>query len=214
MKATDFEYRHQTLVHQLIVGAAFLTYLIDREDVVWRFVKDSATPHGRERLIFIIATLLIALGAAICTQARAHGRPKRSVGTEPHIFSSHPRYLGELCYAIGLGSLVPLAGFVVLVGGEALCVFRLIRREAQNSLEPPLSAPRSLALPGAEETNPSWRRAFRHEAVKWGILITMIVFVITLKDGYAEFLAVATFLVGTSFNVPIVGHSTRAGRSI
>ena len=44
MKATDFECRHQTLVHQLIVGAAFLTYLIDREDVVWRFVKDSATP--------------------------------------------------------------------------------------------------------------------------------------------------------------------------
>jgi hypothetical protein len=214
MNASDFEYRHQTLVHQLIVGAAFLTYLIDREDVVWRFVKDSATPHGRERLIFIIATLLIALGAAISTRARVHGTPKRSVGTEPHIFRSHPRYLGELCYAIGLGSLVPLAGFVVLVGGEALRVFRLLRRDAQNSLEPRLSAPRSLALPGAEETNPSWRKAFRQEAVKWGILIAMIVFVITLKDGYAEFLVVASFLVGTSFNVPIVGHSTRAGRSI
>ena len=39
MKATDFEYRHQTLVHQLIVGAAFLTYLIDRDDIVWRLVK-------------------------------------------------------------------------------------------------------------------------------------------------------------------------------
>ena len=201
MKASDFEYRHQTLVHQLIVGAAFLTYLIDREDVVWRFVKDSPTPHRAERLIFIIATLLIALGAAICTRARAHG-------------TSHTRYLGELCYAIGVGSLVPLAGFVVLVGGEALRVFRLIRPDRQNSLEPPLSAPRSLALPGAEEPNPGWRKAFRHEAVKWGILITMIVFVITLKDGYAEFLVVASFLVGTSFNVPIVGHSARAGRSI
>ena len=214
MKATDFEYRHQTLVHQLIVGAAFLTYLIDREDVVWRFVKDSATPHRLERLIFIVATLLIALGAAMCTRARAHGRPKSSPGTEPHFFRSHPRYLGELCYAIGLGSLVPLAGFVILVGGEALRVFRLIRRDAQNALQPPLSAPRSLAHPAEDETNPSWRKAFRREAVKWGILVTMIVFVITLKDGYAEFLVVASFLVATSFNVPIIGHATRAGRTI
>jgi hypothetical protein len=213
MKATDFEHRHQTLVHQLIVGAAFLTYLIDREDVVWRFVKDSATPHRLELFIFIIATLLVALGAGICTRARAHCRPKSSVGSEPHIFRPHPRYLGELCYAIGLASLVPLAGFVILVGGEALRVFRLICRDAANSQQPPLSAPRSLARP-AEEANPSWRKAFRREAVKWGILVTLIVFVITLKDGYAEFLAVASFLVGASFNVPIVSHSTRAGRSI
>ena len=96
MKATDFEYRHQTLVHQFIVGAAFLTYLIDREDVVWRFVKDSATPHRLERFIFIIATLLIELGARICTRARVHGMPKSSMGNGGHIFPSHPRYLGEL----------------------------------------------------------------------------------------------------------------------
>ena len=87
----------------------------------------------------------------------------------------------------------------------------MIRRDAQ---QPRLSAPRSLARPGAEETNPGWRKAFRHEAVKWGILVTMIVFVITLRDRYAEFLLVASFLVGTSFNVPIVSHATRAGRSI
>lgn len=205
MKATDFEYRHQTLVHQFIVGAAFLTYLIDREDIVWRFVKDSGTPHRLERLIFIIATLLIALGAGISTRVRAHGEPKSSMGSEPRIFRSDPRYLGELSYAIGLGSLVPLGGFVILVGGEALRVFRLIRRDAQ---QPRLSAPRSLARPGAEETNPSWTKAFRHEAVKWGILITMIVFVITLRDGYAEFLAVASFLVGTSFSIVPVKPAT------
>jgi hypothetical protein len=33
MKATDFDYRHQTLVHQFIVAAAFLTYFVDREDI-------------------------------------------------------------------------------------------------------------------------------------------------------------------------------------
>lgn len=202
MTATDFEYRHQTLVHQLIVGAAFLTYLIDREDVVWRFVKDSTTPHGPERFIFIIATLLIAIGAGICTRARLERSPKTGMASEPHISRCHRRYLGELCYAIGLGSLVPVAGFVILGGGETLRVFRLIRREAQNSQESPLAAAPSLARPGAEETKSSWRKAFRHEAAKWGILVTLIVFVITLEDRYAEFLAVASFLLGTFLNLP------------
>ncbi|HET8922788.1 MAG TPA: hypothetical protein VFN26_07290, partial [Candidatus Acidoferrum sp.] len=116
----------------------------------------------------------------------------------------HPQYLGELCYAIGLGSLVPVGGFVILVGGEALRVFRLIRCHALGSQHLALSVARPLSRPSPEETNHNWRKAFRHEAVKWGILVTMIVFVITLKDRYAEFLAVASFLVGTLFNLLIV----------
>lgn len=192
VKATEFEYRHQTLVHQLIIGAAFLTYLVDREDVVWRLVKNTAIPHTLERFVFIVATIFVAIGVGFCTWGRAH---------------RYPRYLGELCYAIGLGSLVPVGGFVILVGGEALRVFRLIRRHAQDSQQLALSVARSLSRPSAEETNRSWRKAFRHEAVKWGILVTMIVFVITLKDRYAEFLAVASFLVGTLFNLPVFSPS-------
>jgi hypothetical protein len=33
MKATDFEYRHQRLIHNLIVAAAALTYLVQRGDI-------------------------------------------------------------------------------------------------------------------------------------------------------------------------------------
>ena len=65
MQVTDFEYRHQTLVHQLIVGAAFLTYLIQPDDIVWRLVKDRAEPQVLERLLFIIAAILIAFGAPV-----------------------------------------------------------------------------------------------------------------------------------------------------
>ena len=45
MKANNFEYGHQKLVHLLIVAIAFLTYLVDRDDIVWRFVKDSTSPR-------------------------------------------------------------------------------------------------------------------------------------------------------------------------
>lgn len=174
MKATDFEYRHQTLTHQLVVGAGFLTYLIDPDDIVWRFVKNSAVPRLWERSLFIVATILIAIGAALCTRARAFGKPG---------------YLGDFLYAVGLGSLMPLPGFVLLVAGESLRILRLIRCPAHSQ----------------ETLDSGWGRAFRREAVKWGILLTMIVFSITLKDRHAEILAVTSFLVGLLLNLSFFG---------
>lgn len=182
MNATEFEFRHQTLVHQLIVGAAVLTYLIDADDIVWRFVKDSATPHPFERLVFIVATLFIAVGAVVCTRARVHASPSTSV---------QPRYIGDLLYAVGLASLVPLSGFVVLVVGEALRIVRLVLRErahAWNLQHPSL------------EVRRTWAHAIRREIVKWGILVTMIVFVITLQDRQADVLVVLSFLLGMLLN--------------
>ena len=197
MLATEFEYRHQALVHQFIVCSAFLTYFIDRDDIIWRFVKDSATPHGLERSLFILATLFIAAGAGICTWTRAY----RTSTSGSRDSLRRPQSLGDLLYAIGLGSLAPLSGFLVLVGGEALRVFRLIRRaedRAQN-----VGAPLSLS-PAANKRRLPWKSAFRQEAVKWGILLTMIIFVMTLKDRVAEVLAIASLLVGLLFNAPIL----------
>ncbi len=52
MRATDFEYRHQTLVHLLIVAISFLTYLIDRDDIVWALVRGQPHQKFLERLPF------------------------------------------------------------------------------------------------------------------------------------------------------------------
>jgi hypothetical protein len=176
MMATNFEYRHQRLVHQFIVGAAFLSYLIDRDDIVWRFVRNGSTPRLWERSLFIVATILIAVGAGLCTGARALPRPG-------------PQYRGEFLYAIGLGSLMPLSGFIILVAGESLRILRLMRRQTDDQ----------------EKFDSSWGKAFRNEATKWGILVTMIVFAITLKDRVAEVLAAASFLVGLLFNLAFLG---------
>jgi hypothetical protein len=179
MEATEFEYRHPTLVHQAIVGVAFLTYLIDRQDFVWRLVKDSGMAHTLERGAFVIATLLIAAGAVLCTSGRAYSKSNSGARTVWYRVLENPRYLGELCYAIGLGSLAPFAGFLILVGGEFLRVLRLAGR-----------------IDGDAEDVAGWKKAFRQEATKWGILLTMITFVITLNDRHAEVLAVASLFVG------------------
>src|SRR5882757_3797791 len=154
MKATDFEYRHQTLVHQFMVAAAFLTYFVDREDIVWRFVKDSSAPRGFERFFFIVATVFIVVGAAICTYTRVYPRPESTIGMESYRHLHRSRYFGDVLYAIGLATLFPLWGFSILVAGEALRVFRLIQREdprTRNLLQHPLPTVSPLIPPAAQE---------------------------------------------------------------
>ncbi len=194
MKANNFEYDHQKLVHLLIVAIAFLTYLVDRDDIVWRFVRDSTAPRTLERSLFLIATLAIAVGASICTWARVRDSSPR-VGQNRDL--RRPRYLGELSFAIGLASLAPLWGFVILVAGEALRLFRLMRREDDQTPASSLQA----------KSNAQWRTALRQEAGKWGMLLTMILFVITLKDRLAEVLAAVSLLTGLFLNAPFFSHS-------
>lgn len=191
MKATGFEYRHQTLVHQLIVGLGALTYLFDREDVVWRFVKNTQAPHTFERYAFIVAALFIATGAVVCTRARACAASGRSVRPS--------RYFGDLLYAVGLASLLPVLGFVILVLGDAVRVYRLsqLAEEARSQ-----QSGESRTTRPAASRSPAWKKAFRREAVKWGILLSMIVFSTTLVDRQADILVVASFLVGLLLNSP------------
>jgi hypothetical protein len=214
LKATDFEYRHQTLVHQLIVGAAFVTYLVDREDIVWRLVKNTATPHVLERSIFIVATVFVAVGAGLCTRSHAYRKVHGTRSDHPHSFLHYSRYLGDLSYAIGLGSLAPVPGFLILVGGEAFRTLRLARcidSHPQNWQEHRLSALPASLPSDAEQRSPEWKNAFRQEAAKWGIFATMIVFAITLQDRHAEVLALASFLVGVLVNAPTLTHLNLLG---
>lgn len=181
MVATDFEIRHERLIHNLVVAVAVLTYLIQSDDVVWQFVKNRPEPHALERRIFILAVLFILTGAAICTWVRAMGDGDRR------------RYFGDFVYAIGLGSLFPVAGFVVLVAGEGV---RLLR----------------LALCGdavALKSRTRWGRAIRREAVKWCLAVSMIVFVITLKDRVADILVAASFVIGLICNAPFFDRSSK-----
>lgn len=206
MEATDFEHRHQTLVHQLLVAAAVLTYLLDREDVVWRFVKDSPAPHSLERLVFLVATMFVATGAVICTRARAFRAAILSTNVALRASLYRRQYLGEIFFSIGLGTLVPLSGFLILVFGDALRVFRLIRRMSVVPQDPVSPAGLLLANSPTTSSKRAWLLAFRREAVKWGIFLTMVVFTTTQKDSHADILAAASFLVGLSLNAPAIGR--------
>jgi protein-S-isoprenylcysteine O-methyltransferase Ste14 len=210
MKATDFEFRHQTLFHLLVVAVSLLTYSIDRDDIVWALVHGQSHPQLLERLLFALATVLIGAGAALRTSSRAYpesappmlGSPVRRDG--PYRYLRYPQHFGNLLFAVGLGFLAPVWGFVLLVAGEAILVFRLIQREKEPRTPASVSTPRAELPPPFPPRlpfgSPIWREAFRRESAKWGLFLTMIVFTLLLRDRVAEILAAASFLIWIVLN--------------
>jgi hypothetical protein len=212
VRATDFEYRHQTLIHLVLLTCAFLTYLIDRDDIVWALVKDQAHPRLLERLLFAFATVLVGAAAAICTWARAY--PVDDLGLAaplhgPYGYLRYPRHMGTVVYSVGIGSLAPLSGFILLVVGQALVNLRLIRREERlrsaANLQPAQTPAHDLPRQPLQGVAPTWRTAFRQESAKWGLFLTMIAFTCVLRDQVADVLAIlsiATWFVlnYSSFN--------------
>lgn len=198
LKATDFEWDHPVFVHSMVVIAAFLTYLLDRDDVVWRFIKDhGAQARPWEHGLFLIATIFIGIGAYLCTIARRDQR-RRSFNPQ------NRHYLGQFAFAVGLASLLPLAGYVMLIAGEG---FRLLRiftwtkvGSAGQSRAANGSAWSSEARTEAMEANVRWFPAIQREALKWCVLISMVVFTITLRDRYADWLICASIVIAVLAN--------------
>jgi hypothetical protein len=202
VKAIEFEERHPMLLHQLVVAVAFLTYLWDRDDVVWRFIKDNAANRVLEHTLFAIATLLVGGAAVICTRARVYGAAPIGGRRSGSFHSARNwRYFGDFLYAIGLASLLPLAGFVILVVGEAIRILRLMRSKDELS-----SAGVRLV-----ETKSRWWEASQREALKWGIFLAMIAFTITLSDRVADILIGTAWLLGLLLLKTSSWHSQASG---
>jgi len=150
-----------------------------------------------ERGLFLAATCLIGIGAYLCTMSRS----TEPVGSAARIPAASWQYLvGQLIYSVGLASLVPLAGFAILVAGEAVRLFRLwlARDEIPNrQATPPGSTTPSETL---TRTQLSFLEAARRETLKWALCITMIVFTITLRDRYADILICASILASILLN--------------
>ena len=184
MGATDFELRHPLLIRQAIIFAAFATYFADRDDVIWRFIKQSPHRTSLEHTLFLVATFLVGVGAAICTWALARSGDDATV---PPAKLRSPYLFGQWLYTIGLASWAPLAGGILLIAGESLRTLRLMLRRHTDSRREQLS-------------NPRWAPAARDQAVKLGIFFTMVIFSVTLVDGVAEFLAGLSVLTALLLN--------------
>ena len=215
MKATEFEFRHRSVLNLIHFWIAFQLYSVDRMNVVWAFVHWN-NPRGDfiARIVFGSAALLLGLAATLRTWASAYLgsevvhdpalHTETLVADGPYRHVRNPLYLGTFLMSVGLGFLASRSGFVVLAMGAAIRILRLIGRE-EAELEKdqgerfrefcrrvPSIFPSFRPLIPAAGRKPQWGQAFRGEAFMWGFFFTMVGFTITLQDRVAEMLAGAT----------------------
>jgi hypothetical protein len=175
MKATGFEYRHQTLLHLLLVGLAVATYLRNPDDIVWAAVRGHSDSALLERVVFGAGAVML-LGSAVL-ETWASTRDARWA-----------KRLARILLALGVGQLLPLPGLIVLLAGETILIVRLYLRDRADS--------------PAHIVAGSWGPAFRAASSKWGLAVSMIVFAWTLQDKVAEIGATVTLMVWVILNLP------------
>ena len=176
--ATDFEFRHQTLLHLSLVGLALLTYVINPDDIVWALVRHHSDARSLERMAFALGALIMLGSAVLETWTTAF----------PVI---NGRLLARLLAAAALGFLLPLTGAMILLCGETLLISRLLLRNHKTG-----TAQR------AQQNSPiAWPSAFRSAASKWGLAASMLLLALTLQDRIAEIAAALSFLFWAALNV-------------
>jgi hypothetical protein len=178
------------VIRAALLVAGLSTYLISADDVVWRFIK--TRPHARlfEHLSFGIAAAV--LGIALLLKIRASRDASRQRTQDlPRAKAVVP----NLLQAIGIGSLLPLPGFLLVVFGEIGLGLLLGRQRLGRE------------QPGAA---PGFRRNRRlSETFNWGdavithiglcsAFISMIVFSVVLIDRVADVLFAITAVVSTA----------------
>ena len=218
IQASEFEFRHRSLLNLIHFWISFQVYSFDKTNVVWWLVSWD-TPQGarRARILFAVAALLLLMAASVRTWAAAYLsssvvhdtklHTEALVADGPYRHVRNPLYLGTFLMTVGLGFLASRVGFAFLVVGAAIRILRLVGREESELQrqrgEPfreycrrvprflPSLAPR---LP-AGGRSPQWGQAFAGEAIMWGFFITMSAFTITLRDRVAWTLAGASLLI-------------------
>jgi protein-S-isoprenylcysteine O-methyltransferase Ste14 len=176
------------------------------------FVYRSSHPESSVRIdhliveLFALGTFIVALAALIRTWAGSylhssiihdgslHG--EQLVADGPYRYVRNPLYLGNLLLAVGIGVLASRAGFLVIVLGMAIIVYRLILREEATLLASqgesyrryyaavPRLLPSLTPRVPASGAKPNWVDGFTGEFMMWAATAAMAVFTVTQHIAY------------------------------
>jgi protein-S-isoprenylcysteine O-methyltransferase Ste14 len=209
MRATLFEFRHRWWLIFFIFLAAFFAYFIDPMNsgvaiVDWLARRLATTASDNSyRLIFALATLLLALAAYLRTwgtsylqaevmrDSRVH--TERLLADGPYRYVRNPLYLGNIFMALGEGLMASRIGLLILLVGMTVFVIRLLLREEAELLRDQgesyrcycAAVPRLLPsltprVPPAGNA-PHWDQSFRAELMFWLLALAMAAFTATLN---------------------------------
>ena len=184
--------RLSLIVHAALLLVSVSTYLISRDDVVWRFIKTAPHPRVLEHALFGVAAAMLGFALLLKVKASANPENQHSYGRSRITATG-----ASLLQAIGIGSLLPLPGFLLLVLGDTAATLLLYGRH-------------SIAEgPGAERD--SHRDRSPLQASRWGnalathmglcsAFLSMAIFSVVLIDRVADLLFAMTALVSIAAN--------------
>jgi len=181
------------VVHAALLLGGLSTYLISRDDVVWRFIRSA--PHARalEHTLFGIAAAI--LGFALLLRVKASAHPEDRNSRSPSRITAA---IAGILQSIGIGSLLPLPGFLLLVLGTVAANQLLYGRHSTAEI------PRSEGEDFHRARGPL--QAFRWKdtlAAHIGLcfaFVSMAIFSVVLIDRVADVLFAMTALVSVAAN--------------
>jgi hypothetical protein len=181
----------------LIIRAAALTvglstYLISPDDVVWRFIKTVPNARVLEHAVFVIAAVILGFALLLKVKASAHLENQGSHGP-----SRITAIVADLLQAIGIGSLLPLPGFLLLVLCDVAASLLLYSR---NSIAEDPGTERSSGRAGRPLQAFRWRDALAAHLGLCLAFLSMAIFSATLIDRVADVLFGMTALVSVAAN--------------
>lgn len=199
MHATEFEFRHRFWVIAGVFAAGFACYALDHRNTAAALVGGNrAAVHA----VLGAGAVLLLAAAALRTWASAYLRSAvvkdqqlhadRLVADGPYRYLRNPLYLGMLALALCFGLMASRLGFLVIVGGMLLVVYRLIGREetelargrgsayeSYRALVPRLWPAFRPRVP-ASGARAAWGQAFAGELMMWVFALAAALYAVTL----------------------------------
>lgn len=225
LRATKFEFEQRFWMIGGIIGLGFGLAFIDHTNFavgLLRVVAPGVDLDGEQgndllRAVFGFGALLLFLAASLRTWATAylkteivHDTSQHSealVADGPFRYVRNPLYLANLPVAAGLGVMASRLGWLFMVMGMWLFMYRLIFREESGLLSSQGDAYRGYlkAVPRlwpaltprvpAGRARPRWGQAFAGESFIWIFAAALLCLAITLNIKAAGIVCAASFPV-------------------
>ena len=174
------------VIRMALLLAGLFTYFVSPDDVVWHFIKTSSNARLLEHSIFGVAAPILGIALLL----------KMKISVDVQQDSRHTFHGGavvaSLLQSIGIGSLLPLPGFLLLVFGDlGASTLLYLRYPTAEGPEVKLS---SRTVGGTKHTF-RWKDSLVTYLGLCCAFISMVLFSITLIDRIADVLFAISALV-------------------